>query len=333
MVWESRALGAACAGSFATAALAAALSSAEDGSDAVAGARPAAGAPAPDADPVDTSLVCCLCFELLYEPVTLACQHSTCKECLRNLLRAAEDDEDLRCPTCRSEIDEAFASSVMSAGCRHNTTLQSQCESRHPVEFALRRRHAPPPPPPPRHSLWLHAPGLAAVAERPSWLAAVSASLCVLLQLQALALPHLLGDEALRAAGSLHGEAGWRTSAAIFLHTSWASLLMGMDLAALLLTVHLGLYPAAMRIEMQAWSHTSRVPSPVWVQSRGWCGRPECRGCAARPPAAASPPSPPLAPSSGREAGWRRSFPPRLSRLLSGSTTPSASASASLTRA
>jgi len=251
VVWESRALGAACAGSFATAALAA-LSSAEDGSDAVAGARPAAGAPAPDADPVDTSLVCCLCFELLYEPVTLACQHSTCKECLRNLLRAAEDDEDLRCPTCRSEIDEAFASSVMSAGCRHNTTLQSQCESRHPVEFALRRRHAPPPPPPPRHSLWLHAPGLAAVAERPSWLAAVSASLCVLLQLQALALPHLLGDEALRAAGSLHGEAGWRTSAAIFLHTSWASLLMGMDLAALLLTVHLGLYPAAMRIEMQA---------------------------------------------------------------------------------
>ncbi|EOD21135.1 hypothetical protein EMIHUDRAFT_458462, partial [Emiliania huxleyi CCMP1516] len=161
----------------------------------------------------------------------------TCKECLRNLLRAAEDDEDLRCPTCRSEIDEAFASSVMSAGCRHNTTLQSQCESRHP---------------------------------RPSWLAAVSASLCVLLQLQALALPHLLGDEALRAAGSLHGEAGWRTSAAIFLHTSWASLLMGMDLAALLLTVHLGLYPAAMRIEMQAWSHTSRAGVP-WLRGSATC--------------------------------------------------------------
>ena len=38
-------------------------------------------------------------------------------------------------------------------------------------------------------------------------------------------------------------DAGWRTSgAAIFLHTSWAGLLMGMDLAALLLTVHLGHY-------------------------------------------------------------------------------------------
>ena len=101
VVWESRALGAACAGSFATAALAAALSSAEDGSNTVAGARPASGAPAPDADPVDTSLVCCLCFELLYEPVALACQHSTCKECLRNLLRAAEDDEDLRWSAAR----------------------------------------------------------------------------------------------------------------------------------------------------------------------------------------------------------------------------------------
>ena len=38
-------------------------------------------------------------------------------------------------------------------------------------------------------------------------------------------------------------DAGWRTSgAAIFLHTSWAGLLMGMDLAALLLNVHLGHY-------------------------------------------------------------------------------------------
>lgn len=89
-------------------------------------------AAAPTADPIDTGLACPICFDVLVEPVTMSCQHSVCKGCLRRLIDATPEWESVRCPSCRSPLTREVPAGV-------NTMLQAQVETRHPAELAERR--------------------------------------------------------------------------------------------------------------------------------------------------------------------------------------------------
>ena len=63
---------------------------------------------------IPDEFTCCICLDLMYQPVTTNCGHSFCKECLK---RAPF------CPTCRAAIS-AEAKAMMQV----NITLQKIIE-------------------------------------------------------------------------------------------------------------------------------------------------------------------------------------------------------------
>ena len=92
----------------------------------------AASDPSAEPSPMDTDLMCPICQELLWEPVTLECQHNLCRGCSASLTASTFNP---RCPTCRSSMKAFRPLSI-------NHALQAQCQARHPVEFDERRASA-----------------------------------------------------------------------------------------------------------------------------------------------------------------------------------------------
>lgn len=73
---------------------------------------------------------CILCMKLLYDPVTTACGHSFCRDCLVRAL-----DHHTTCPLCRAVVH-------MSADQPVSVVLQSIIQRNFPEDYALREKEA-----------------------------------------------------------------------------------------------------------------------------------------------------------------------------------------------
>ena len=48
-------------------------------------------------------LECAVCYEILYNPRVLSCEHQFCKECIDEMTKCREKWVTLTCPTCQAE--------------------------------------------------------------------------------------------------------------------------------------------------------------------------------------------------------------------------------------
>jgi len=53
---------------------------------------------------VETTFTCLVCFEILYQPITLDCSHNACKKCLQKSFEKGHYE----CWSCRAKLDKAF---------------------------------------------------------------------------------------------------------------------------------------------------------------------------------------------------------------------------------
>lgn len=74
-----------------------------------------------DADGVDTE--CAICYTVMVEPVTLECNHSFCRICLKTFFQ-----QKIECPMCRAVPSEKFQLLV-------DPVLQKQIKWVNPEEF------------------------------------------------------------------------------------------------------------------------------------------------------------------------------------------------------
>lgn len=77
-------------------------------------------------------LNCPVCFELLYKPVSLICQHNLCRFCQMGMADRAQTKEKLLCPLCRDRGGH-FSAQYLS----HNRLLDQFIKKECPKEWAL----------------------------------------------------------------------------------------------------------------------------------------------------------------------------------------------------
>ena len=58
----------------------------------------------PELDDLDSSLICSVCLDLLFDPyVTVPCNHTFCETCLRRI--GSKEPMNTQCPMCRQRIN------------------------------------------------------------------------------------------------------------------------------------------------------------------------------------------------------------------------------------
>ena len=105
-------------------------------------------------------LSCVICLEPLAHPVTLACSHTFCRECILRALSVAP-----MCPLCKAVTarrglkDDAFVAQLVQAAVQQREILRAQVEAQSPVALAFSQQETQPPQQEtqPRSSpAWLH---------------------------------------------------------------------------------------------------------------------------------------------------------------------------------
>lgn len=80
--------------------------------------------PSNGSDRIDEDLVCTVCHELMFKPVSISCGHSFCKACVSRWFRVKRT-----CPHCRTEHDKFVSDGI-------NTVLWNLIQRRHPEVVA-----------------------------------------------------------------------------------------------------------------------------------------------------------------------------------------------------
>ncbi|XP_057475005.1 E3 ubiquitin-protein ligase PRT1-like [Actinidia eriantha] len=57
------------------------------------------------------SFICCVCLDLLYKPIVLACGHVSCFWCVR---RSMNNQHDSKCPICRHRYHHLLDASLLA---------------------------------------------------------------------------------------------------------------------------------------------------------------------------------------------------------------------------
>ena len=85
-------------------------------------------------------LECCICLDDLNRPITLGCGHQCCVDCLDELIKELDPNQEVKCPTCRTTADkEVLASEIAArkkaqnaAHIRHEESNQRHVETQSP---------------------------------------------------------------------------------------------------------------------------------------------------------------------------------------------------------